>query len=136
MRKQALILFTLMTLPLAASALPAGAGTQGMPAVNMAPPTAEKLDVSEQEVQEFAKIYVESANIRKEYQAKLIAEKDPKKTEELKKEGREKLRAVVQESPLSTQRYNKIAKATTRDKDLKQRIVAAIKNYQSENSAA
>lgn len=135
MLKKALILSTLMALPLGAAALPA-AGTNGMPAVNLAPPTAEKLDVSEQEVQAFAKVYVESANVRKEYQAKLIAEKDPKKSEELKKEGREKLRAIVQESPLSTQRYNKIAKATTRDKELKQRIVAAIKNYQSENGEA
>ncbi|MGD8574524.1 MAG: DUF4168 domain-containing protein [Gammaproteobacteria bacterium] len=120
-RLSALIAATgLLLAPLAAAAAPPAKMPMKQPAMHSAAP-------SKQEIHQFAKVYLKVQSIRTEYRKKLSGEKDKARVKQLQQEGGKAIDAAVENSDLGMKRYNQIAQAASRNKQLKQQLISEIK---------
>lgn len=118
--------------------VPAGAVAEGpsqSPEAQSAPtsqpaPEAPEVDASEAEVKEFARVYVETAKLKQKYQQKMMQAEDEQSAKQIRSEAQTEIRGVVEDSSLSMERYSNIAKATSADEELNERIVSEIKKLQ------
>lgn len=83
------------------------------------------VDVSDAEVQKFADVYNETAEVRQEYTQKLQNAEDQQEAQQIQREANEEIKAVIEDSPLTVERYQEIARATAQDTELRQRILEA-----------
>lgn len=83
------------------------------------------IDVSDAEVDKFANVYNQTAEVRQEYTQKLQNAEDQEQAQEIQREANEEIKAVIEESPLTVERYQEIARATAQDTELRQRILEA-----------
>jgi len=114
----------LAALPLVAIASPAPPAAPVAPRSQAQVPTAK---VSGAEVQEFAQLYLQVHKIQLTYGQKIQAAKDKQARAALQHEGGKKINHAVEQSPLSANRYNQIARAAKKDQQLKKRLIAAIR---------
>lgn len=112
---------------------PAQAGTDNSAMAGKAQ-ASQSADVSDAEVHQFAALFMKISSIRMSYGQKLKAAKDKSEAASLKKEGGAKIKQAVNDSPLSAQRYNQIAKATASDPGLKKRLMAEIDKMKADAS--
>lgn len=83
------------------------------------------IDVSDAEVDKFANVYNQTADVRQEYTQKLQNAEDQEEAQQIQREANEEIKAVIEESPLTVERYQEIARATAQDTELRQRILEA-----------
>lgn len=83
------------------------------------------IEVSDKEVKQFAEVYDETVEIRQQYTAKFQNAEDQQEAQNIQKKANQEIRAVIEESSLSVDRYQEIARATTSDTELRDRILEA-----------
>lgn len=83
------------------------------------------IDVSDAEVDKFANVYNQTAEVRQEYTQKLQNAEDQEQAQEIQREANEEIKAVIEDSPMTVERYQEIARATAQDTELRQRILEA-----------
>lgn len=83
------------------------------------------IEVSDAEVDKFANVYNQTADVRQEYTQKLQNAEDQQQAQQIQREANEEIKAVIEESPLTVERYQEIARATAQDTELRQRILEA-----------
>lgn len=106
---------------------------QGMPGKAQAS-SAQSIDVSDAEVHQFAALFMKISSIRMTYGQKLRAAKDKSEAQKIKKQGSAAVQKALGKSPLSAKRYNRIAKATASNPDLKKRLMAEINKLKAQTS--
>ncbi len=83
------------------------------------------IEVSDAEVKQFAAVYEESSEIREDYTQQFQQAEDQEEAQKIQREANEEIKAVIEESPLSMERYQEIARATAQDTELRNRILDA-----------
>lgn len=83
------------------------------------------IDVSDEEVQKFADVYNQTAEVRQKYTEQLQNAEGQEEAQEIQREANEEIKGVIEDSPLTVERYQEIARATAQDTELRQRILEA-----------
>lgn len=83
------------------------------------------VDVSDEEVQKFADVYNQTAEVRQEYTQQLQNAEGQEEAQKIQREANEEIKGVIEDSPLTVERYQEIARATAQDTELRQRILEA-----------
>jgi signal recognition particle GTPase len=106
--------------------VPASGWTQGQEHQSYeANQQASQIDVSKEEVTNFAEIQNQFNEIQQNYKTKLSGIQDQEKRQKLVEEMNEKMVEVVQNKGLSVERYNEIFNAVQSDPELRQKIMNA-----------
>lgn len=84
------------------------------------------IDVSGKEVKQFADIYAEASKIRSKYAGQAQNAENREEAMKLRKQMNGEMMQVIQDSPLSMQRYRQIAQAASSDPELKKKLKQAI----------
>jgi hypothetical protein len=98
------------------------------PAQQQAPPaaaaseTVTSADVTDQEVEQFAKIYQDVAQIQKDTEKELESVQDTTGAARVKQEANQKMADAVQGHGMKVERFNLIVRSLNQDPTLKQRI--------------
>ncbi len=87
---------------------------------------APQIDVSEQQVSEFADAYVAVQTLSQEYRAKLQNAADAEQTQQIQQQAQAEMKGAITESGLELVEYRQIAQAANQDEELRNRISAAI----------
>ena len=92
-----------------------------------APPAAETMEVSDDQLQSFAVAFVEVERLKQEYIQRLQEAASETEQQELQAEAGEKmLQAVEQTEGISANEYNQIIQSAQNDPELAQRLTDAI----------
>lgn len=113
---------------LAAAGLLFAAGTvtaQGQ-APTQAPAQAPAIEVSDQDVENFADAYVAVQTINQQYTEKLQNVEEAEKATALQQEARDKMAGAVKEAGLTISDYQEIAQAAGQDEELRADIEQAV----------
>lgn len=113
---------------LAAAGLLFAAGTataQGQTPAQ-APDQAPAVEVSDQDVENFADAYVAVQTINQQYTEKLQNVEEAEKATEMQQEARDKMENAVEEAGLTISDYQKIAQAAGQDEELRADIQQAV----------
>jgi len=95
---------------------------QTAPPAAAAKETVTSADVTDQEVEQFAKSYQEVSQIQKETEKQLESIQDTSGVARVKQEANQKMADAVQGHGLKVERFNIIARSLDQDATLKQRI--------------
>lgn len=95
-------------------------------APTQAPTQAPDIDVSDQDVGNFADAYVAVQTINQEYAEKLQNVEEAEKATEMQQEARDKMEGAVEEAGLSLSDYQEIAQAAGQDEELRADIQEAV----------
>ncbi|MCP8899506.1 DUF4168 domain-containing protein [Gilvimarinus xylanilyticus] len=87
---------------------------------------APQIDVSEQQVSDFADAYVAVQTLSQEYRVKLQNAADAEQTQEIQQQAQADMKGAITESGLELVEYRQIAQAANQDEELRNRISAAI----------
>ncbi|NEZ03838.1 DUF4168 domain-containing protein [Wenzhouxiangella sp. XN201] len=82
----------------------------------------ETIDVSDQQLEQFAEAQVEIASIQQDFSARLQEVDDPEKANELQLEANEEMTAAVEEAGLDVESFNQIAMSIQNDPELQQKL--------------
>lgn len=122
-----LALAALMTLGLVA---PAAVSAQ-------APVQVEPIEnLEDEELQTFAKAYLEIMDISREMQARLAEEPAPEEAQAAQMEAQQKMQAVLEEHELEEERYRRIAVTVNTDEEVAERFVAILEELDPGNGTA
>lgn len=97
-----------------------------------APPTGggqgaqQQIDVSDEDVKNFAAAQSEVQSVREDYSGKLRDVEDTEKAREVQAEMQEEMLQAVKDAGLSARKYNEISQAAMQDNELRQRIEDAM----------
>src|SRR5918999_812375 len=69
---------------------------------------AQKSQIDERELRAFVKTYVETQNIRREYEPPIAKSSDPNRSERLHKRANEELKDALARNNLTVEQYNRI----------------------------
>src|SRR5690625_6208253 len=78
-------------------------------AEDFAPPAEETIDVSDQQLEQFADAQVEIGSIQEDYSAKLMETEDPEEARELQQEAQDEMTTAVEDAGLDVETFNSIA---------------------------
>src|SRR5690625_356829 len=78
-------------------------------AEDFAPPAEETIEVSDQQLEQFADAQVEIGSIQEVYSAKPMETEDPKEARELQQEAKHDLTTAVADAGLDVETFNSIA---------------------------
>lgn len=111
---------TLKLFAVAATLLIASAAV-AQQAAQQAPQSApETIEVSDQQLQQFADAQMEIASIQKDFRSRLQNVEDPEKAQKLQREANEEMTTAVEEVGLDVESFNQIAMAIQSDPELQQ----------------
>ncbi len=85
-------------------------------------PPAETIDVSDQQLQQFANAQGEISEIQQDFSTRLQDVDDPEKAHELQMEANDEMTAAVESAGLDVQTFNQIAMAIQSDPELQQQL--------------
>lgn len=113
---------------LSLTAVPAlDAVAQEQPQPRPQPPAAPQAsDFSDGELDQFAEVYVEVQQVRQEYQEELSSSTDPEKAQQVQKQMSDEIVGLIQDSPLSVDRYREITQASSRNAELRNELIERI----------
>jgi hypothetical protein len=92
--------------------------------------TLKSADVTDQEVEQFAKSYQDVVQIQKETEKQLASVQDTAAVAQVKQEANKKMAEAVTVHGLKVERFNLIARSLNEDATLKQRIQQKIQEIQ------
>ncbi len=92
----------------------------------MQPPQHETIEVSDQQLQQFATAQVEITRINQDFTGRLQNVDDPEKAYELQMEANEEMTQAVEDAGLNVESFNEIAMAIQSDPELQQRLGAML----------
>lgn len=82
----------------------------------------EQIDVSDQQLQQFADAQVEISSIQQEFSGRLQGVEDPEEAHQLQLEANEQMTAAVEDAGLDVESFNQIAMAIQNDPELQQKL--------------
>lgn len=88
--------------------------------------SATRTQVSDAELRAFVKAYVETQNIRREYEPPLQKTTDPDKTQDLQKEANAELKETLAKQNLTVAQYNRIFSAVNNDPRLREKTLKLV----------
>ena len=100
------------------------------PAAAAAKETVTSADVTDQEIEQFAKSYREVTAIQKDTDKQLESVQEPAGQAKVKQEANQKMAEAVQGQGMKVERFNLIARSLNQDATLKQRIQQKIQELQ------
>jgi len=100
------------------------------PAAAAAKETVTSADVTDQEIEQFAKSYKEVTQIQKDTDKQLESVPDTAGAAKVKQEANQKMADAVQGQGMKVERFNLIARSLNQDATLKQRIQQKIQELQ------
>ena len=100
------------------------------PAAAAAKETVTSADVTDQEIEQFAKSYKEVTQIQKDTDKQLESVQDTAGAAKVKQEANQKMADAVQGQGMKVDRFNLIARSLNQDATLKQRIQQKIQELQ------
>lgn len=109
-----------------------GGGAGGGGGQQSAPPQAgggasgPDLDLSDSEVQKFAKAQDKVQSVREDYSGKLRNVEDTEKAREVQAEMQEEMLQAVKDAGMSAQKYNQVSQAAMQDEELRKRVEEAM----------
>jgi len=103
---------------------------QSPPAAAAAKETVTSADVTDQEIEQFAKSYKEVSQIQKDTDKQLESVQDTAGAAKVKQEANQKMADAVQGQGMKVERFNLIARSLNQDVTLKQRIQQKIQELQ------
>ena len=103
---------------------------QSPPAAAAAKETVTSADVTDQEIEQFAKSYKEVTQIQKDTDKQLESVQDTAGAAKVKQEANQKMADAVQGQGMKVERFNLIARSLNQDATLKQRIQQKIQELQ------
>jgi hypothetical protein len=89
-------------------------------------PTVQEREVSDAELQAFAKAYVQYHKIRAQYEPQVKATKDPQKSKKIQDEANAKVKEVLAKQQLTVQNYNRVFTVVNNDESLRTRAMKLI----------
>jgi GTP1/Obg family GTP-binding protein len=90
----------------------------------------QTIDVSDQQLQQFADAQMEIAGIQQEFSGRLQEVEDPEKARELQREANEEMTTAVEEAGLDVESFNQIAMAIQNDPELQQQLTSMLQEQQ------
>jgi GTP1/Obg family GTP-binding protein len=85
-------------------------------------------DVTEQELEKFAKAQLQISEIQQDFAGRLQGIEDPEKAHELQVQANEEMTEAVEEVGLDVESFNEIAMAIQNDPELQQRLTAMLQD--------
>jgi hypothetical protein len=90
------------------------------------PAQASSAQISDRELRAFVKTYVETQNIRREYEPPIEKSTDPDRTLRLQQSANQELKEALARNDLTVEQYNRIFAQVNGDKDLRQRVLEMV----------
>lgn len=86
----------------------------------------QEVDVSDQELEQFAEAQSEIAGIQQDFSARLQQVEDPEKARELQRQANDEMTSAVEEVGLDVESFNQIAMAIQSSPELQQKLTEMI----------
>lgn len=87
---------------------------------------ASSAPIDERQLRAFVKTYVETQNIRREYEPPIEKSKDPERKERLHQGANKELKAALDRNNLTVEQYNRIFAQVNKDKPLRDRVLKLV----------
>ncbi|MFW5815943.1 MAG: DUF4168 domain-containing protein [Wenzhouxiangella sp.] len=94
------------------------------------PPPPEDIDVSDQQLEQFADAQTSIIEIQQDFSERLQGVEDPERAQELQVEANEEMTSAVDEAGLDVESFNAIAMAIQNDPELQQRLTEMLQDTQ------
>ena len=88
------------------------------------------IDVSDQQLEQFADAQVSIIEIQQDFSERLQGVEDPERAQELQVQANEEMTSAVDEAGLDVESFNTIAMAIQNDPELQQRLTEMLQNTQ------
>lgn len=88
------------------------------------------VEVSDKEVRQFANVYLESHALRRKYAGQFQSAEKNEDKRKIQQQMQQEMRNKIEASPLTMQRYQRIARAAAQDQVLRQRILSKVQEIQ------
>jgi len=82
----------------------------------------ETIDVSDQQLEQFADAQMEISTIQQDFSSRLQNVEEPEKARDLQREANEEMTTAVEEAGLDVESFNQIAMAIQNDPELQQKL--------------
>ncbi|RFF27990.1 MULTISPECIES: DUF4168 domain-containing protein [unclassified Wenzhouxiangella] len=82
----------------------------------------ETIDVSDQQLEQFAEAQTEISGIQQDFSSRLQEVEDPEKAQDLQRQANEEMTAAVEDAGLDVESFNQIAMAIQNDPELQQKL--------------
>ena len=89
-------------------------------------PPAQKSQIDDRELRAFVKTYVETQNIRREYEPPLAKSSDPNRTQRLHKSANEELKDALDRNNLTVEQYNRVFARVNNDPPLRENVLKMV----------
>jgi hypothetical protein len=86
----------------------------------------ETIEVSDQQLQQFADAQKDLAGIQQEFSARLQEVEDPEKARDIQREANQEMTTAVQDAGLDVESFNQIAMAIQNDPELQQELTSML----------
>ena len=86
----------------------------------------ETIEVSDQQLQQFAEAQEDLAGIQQEFSARLQEVEDPEKARDIQREANQEMTTAVEDAGLNVQSFNQIAMAIQNDPELQQQLTSML----------
>lgn len=92
----------------------------------------QTIEVSDQQLQQFADAQMEIAGIQQEFSSRLQNVEDPKKAQDLQRQANEEMTTAVEEAGLDVESFNQIAMSIQSDPELQQELTRMLQQQQQQ----
>jgi hypothetical protein len=86
----------------------------------------QKAEIDDQQLRNFAKVYVQVEKIRQEYEPRAKEASGPEEGKQIQQEAQSKFQQVLTKEGLSEENYTKIFEAARADQDVRKKILQMI----------
>ncbi|GEM_PF-4645021 len=101
-------------------------GQQSAPQQAGTGPSGPDLDLSDKDIQKFAKAQNKVQSVREDYSGQLRNVEDTEKAREIQAQMQEEMLQAVKDAGMSAQKYNQVSQAAMQDEQLRKRIESAM----------
>jgi hypothetical protein len=98
----------------------------GSPAFTQSATPSQKTQINDRELRAFVKTYVETQNIRREYEPSIAKSSDPNRTQRLHKSANEELKDALERNDLTVEQYNRIFARVNNDPPLREKVLKMV----------
>ena len=92
----------------------------------------QSIEVSDQQLEQFAEAQIEIAGIQQEFSGRLQAVEDPDKARDIQREANQEMTTAVENAGLDVQSFNQIAMAIQNDPELQQDLTTMLQARQQQ----
>ncbi len=97
---------------------------------------ASSAPINDRELRAFVKTYVETQNIRQEYEPPIEKSSDPERTRRLHQNANKELKAALDRNDLTVEQYNRIFARVNKDKPLREKVLKLVEEERRKSRGA